>query len=87
MAGRDRPWMSTSRRILTSRLFLLQALWMTLLVSGVSMALGFAIGVVVGTLRTYGGRILDAVLGFYVDSMRAIPLLVILVWTTSRFRC
>jgi polar amino acid transport system permease protein len=67
--------------ILTSRLFLLQALWMTLLVSGVSMAFGFAIGVVVGTMRTYGGRIVDAVLGFYVDSMRAMPLLVILIWT------
>ena len=26
-------------------------------------------------------RIVDAVLGFYVDSMRAMPLLVVLVWT------
>ena len=67
--------------ILTSRLFLLRALWMTLVVSGLSMALGFGIGIVVGALRTYGGRVADAVLGFYVDSMRAMPLLVILIWT------
>ena len=65
--------------------FLLQALWTTIVLSGLSMALAFAIGVVVGALRTYGGRLLDLVLGFYVDSMRAIPLLVVLVWTFFAF--
>jgi len=65
--------------------FLLNALWTTLLLSVLSMLLGFAIGVVVGVLRTYGGRVLNAVLGFYVDSMRAIPLLVVLVWTFFAF--
>ena len=49
------------------------------------MLLGFAIGVAVGSLRTYGGRFLDLTLGFYVDTMRAIPLLVILVWTYFAF--
>lgn len=71
--------------ILTRWQFLSQALVMTLFVSALSMALGFAIGVVAGTLRTYGGRVLDAVLGFYVDSMRSIPLLVVLVWTYFAF--
>ena len=71
--------------LLTRWQFLSQALLMTLLVSALSMALGFAIGIVAGTLRTYGGRIVDAIVGFYVDSMRSIPLLVILVWTYFAF--
>jgi polar amino acid transport system permease protein len=71
--------------IFTSWQFLLQALWTTVVLSVLSMALGFAIGVTVGALRTYGGRILDLVLGFYVDSMRSIPLLVVLVWTFFAF--
>ena len=58
---------------------------MTVFVSLASMLLGFAIGVVVGAGRTYGGRALDLVLGFYVDTMRAIPLLVVLVWTFFAF--
>jgi polar amino acid transport system permease protein len=60
--------------------FLLKAVWITLLISLLSMALGFAIGVAVGALRTYGGRVLDQILGLYVDTMRAVPLLAILVW-------
>ncbi len=65
--------------------FLARALWMTLLISILSVAVGFVIGVAVGALRTYGGRCLDAILGFYVDSMRAIPILVVLVWTYFAF--
>jgi polar amino acid transport system permease protein len=49
------------------------------------MLLGFVIGVIVGSLRTYGGKSLDVTLGFYVDTMRAIPLLVILVWVYFAF--
>jgi polar amino acid transport system permease protein len=71
--------------ILTSRLFLLQALGVTVYISLLSLTFGFIIGVLVGALRTYGGRFLDALLGFYVDSMRAIPLLVVLVWTFFAF--
>ncbi|WP_119388445.1 amino acid ABC transporter permease [Taklimakanibacter lacteus] len=71
--------------ILQSWPFLLKALMMTILVSALSTLLGFAIGVIVGALRTYGGRFANIVLGFYVDSMRAIPLLVILVWTFFAF--
>ena len=71
--------------ILSSWPFLAKALGMTIFVSVMSMVVGFAIGVVVGALRTYGGRGINLVLGFYVDSMRAIPLLVILVWTFFAF--
>jgi polar amino acid transport system permease protein len=71
--------------IVASWPFLAKALGMTLFISVFSTLLGFAIGVVVGGLRTYGGRILNDILAFYVDSMRAIPLLVVLVWTFFAF--
>jgi His/Glu/Gln/Arg/opine family amino acid ABC transporter permease subunit len=71
--------------IIDSWPFLAKALRTTLIVSVLSTGLGFAIGAVVGILRTYGGRILDIVLGFYVDTMRAVPLLVVLVWTFFAF--
>jgi polar amino acid transport system permease protein len=71
--------------IIDSWPFLAKALRTTLIVSVLSTVLGFAIGAVVGILRTYGGRILDIVLGFYVDTMRAVPLLVVLVWTFFAF--
>ena len=60
--------------------FLLKAAGVTLMVSAASMVLGLILGILVAIGRTYGGRFLDIVLGFYVDSMRAIPVLVILVW-------
>ena len=65
--------------------FLGSALLVTMYISLLSLAFGFAIGVIVGVLRTYGGRVVDMLLGLYVDSMRAIPLLVILVWTFFAF--
>jgi polar amino acid transport system permease protein len=65
--------------------FLLKALGTTILISVASTLLGFAIGIVVGALRSYGGKTINAVLGFYVDTMRAIPLLVVLVWTFFAF--
>jgi polar amino acid transport system permease protein len=71
--------------LLTRWQFLSAALWITVYISLLSLLFGFFIGVVVGALRTYGGRFADAVLGFYVDSMRAIPLLVVLVWTYFAF--
>jgi His/Glu/Gln/Arg/opine family amino acid ABC transporter permease subunit len=71
--------------IIDSWPFLAKALRTTLLVSVLSTGLGFALGITVGVLRTYGGRILDILLGFYVDTMRAIPLLVVLVWAFFAF--
>jgi polar amino acid transport system permease protein len=71
--------------ILDSWPFLARALWTTVLISLLSMALGFVIGIFVGGLRTYGGRIADLAFGFYVDTMRAVPLLVVLVWMFFAF--
>ncbi|WP_342643313.1 amino acid ABC transporter permease [Rhodoligotrophos ferricapiens] len=65
--------------------FLARALGVTILLSLSSILLGVVIGLVVGAARTYGGRIVSAGLGFYVDSMRAIPVLAVLVWTYFAF--
>ena len=65
--------------------FLAKALGTTLLVSIASMLLGLVLGLFVGAGRVYGGRALDLILGFYVDTMRAIPVLVVLVWTFFAF--
>jgi ABC-type amino acid transport system permease subunit len=54
----DFSWLIDSWR------FLARALWMTLLISVLSVVLGFAIGVAVGALRTYGGRGLGAIHAF-----------------------
>ena len=75
----------TLKPIIDSWPFLLKALWVTVSLSVASMPLGLVIGILVGTLRTYGGRLVNAVLGFYVDTMRSIPLLVVLVWTFFAF--
>jgi His/Glu/Gln/Arg/opine family amino acid ABC transporter permease subunit len=66
--------------LITSWRFLANGLLVTIWVSGLSLALGSLIGLIVGISRTYGSRAIDVVLGFYVDSVRAIPVLVILVW-------
>ena len=65
--------------------FLANALAVTLLITGLSIGFGSTIGVLVAFGRTYGGRWLAGALGFYVDTMRAIPLLVILVWVYFAF--
>jgi polar amino acid transport system permease protein len=71
--------------LLASWPFLLKALWTTVAISGGSMVLGLLLGGVVAVARTYGGRPADLVLGFVVDSLRAIPVLVVLVWTYFAF--
>jgi polar amino acid transport system permease protein len=65
--------------------FISQAIGMTLLLSALSICLGLAIGIVCGTLRTYGGRCIGAALDLYVDLVRSIPVLAILVWTYFAF--
>ena len=59
--------------------FLAQALLVTISLTGFSILCGTAIAVPVAIGRTYGGRVLNAVLSFDVDTMRAVPLLVILI--------
>ena len=65
--------------------FMLQAVGMTVLLSALSIVVGVAIGIVCGILRTYGGAMLNAGIGLYVDLVRSIPVLAILVWTYFAF--
>ncbi|MBE7733336.1 amino acid ABC transporter permease [Devosia faecipullorum] len=60
--------------------FLLGGVWITLSISAAAIGVGFVVGLIVGIARTYGGRPVDFILSLYVDTMRSIPLLVILVW-------
>jgi polar amino acid transport system permease protein len=61
--------------------FLLSGVGVTLALAILSGATSLAAGFVIALLRLYGSRWLRPVLVFYVDSMRAIPVLVVLVWT------
>jgi His/Glu/Gln/Arg/opine family amino acid ABC transporter permease subunit len=65
--------------------FLAAALTTTLVLSGLAMGLGLVVGTGVGVLRAYGPRWLGRALAFYVDTFRAVPLLVILIWTFFAF--
>jgi His/Glu/Gln/Arg/opine family amino acid ABC transporter permease subunit len=65
--------------------FLGHAVGVTLSVSGMAITVGLAIGIVAAGLRTYGGRSLDIIVGFYVDLFRSIPVLAILIWTYFAF--
>jgi His/Glu/Gln/Arg/opine family amino acid ABC transporter permease subunit len=65
--------------------FLVAGLLTTLLLCVLSIGLGLVLGTAVGIGRSYGGRLADAVLGLYVDTMRAVPVLAVLVWTYFAF--
>jgi len=60
--------------------FLAAALGITVELALASVGVGLIVGLLVGLGRSYGGRVLGAVLALYVDSMRAVPVLAILVW-------
>jgi len=61
--------------------FLGSGVLVTLALAGLSGVTSVAAGFVVALLRMYGPGWLRAVVTFYIDSMRAIPVLVVLVWT------
>ena len=61
--------------------FLASGIGVTLLLSVVSGLTSIAAGFVVAMLRLYGPRLLRPIVVLYIDSMRAIPVLVVLVWT------
>jgi polar amino acid transport system permease protein len=61
--------------------FLASGIGITLLLSVVSGLTSLVAGLVVALLRLYGPRPLQLVVVFYIDSMRAIPVLVVLVWS------
>ena len=61
--------------------FLASGLAVTLLLSALSGATSLVAGLVVALTRLYGPRWLRPIVVLYIDSMRAIPVLVVLVWT------
>jgi len=60
--------------------FLASGLVLTILLSIAAIVCSFALGLAVGLGRMYGPPWLSAPLVFYIDSMRAIPVFVVLVW-------
>ena len=67
--------------ILANGRFLAYGAWITVLLSLLSGAASLVLGVGIALLRLYGPRALRPVVVLYIDSMRAIPVLVVLVWT------
>ena len=57
-----------------------QALLVTVELNLASVALALLLGTLMGVGRVYGGRWLDRGLGFIIDVVRSIPILVIMVW-------
>jgi polar amino acid transport system permease protein len=66
--------------LLDSWRFLASGLWLTILLSITAVIASFVLGLAVALGRLYGPAWLKAVLVFYIDSMRAIPVSVVLVW-------
>src|ERR1700730_14706354 len=50
--------------------------WLTIQLTVLSIALGFAVGTVCALVRVYGGSVLRRLVGFYVELIRNTPLLV-----------
>lgn len=65
--------------------FFASGLGMTVLLSIVSAVTSLLAGLVIALLRMYGPRWLRPLLVFYIDSMRAIPVLVVLIWIYFAF--
>ncbi len=61
--------------------FLLGGLGLTLALSVLTMLCSLVLGGAIGLARCYGPQWLRVPLVFYIDSMRSIPVLVVLVWT------
>ncbi len=61
--------------------FLASGVAVTLLLSVLSGVTSLAVGLIVALARLYGPRWLRPIVILYIDSMRAIPVLVVLVWT------
>src|SRR5438552_17879238 len=67
--------------VIDSARFLLGGLGLTLALSTLTMATSLALGTAIGLARCYGPAWLRVPLVFYIDSMRSVPVLVVLVWT------
>lgn len=60
--------------------FIASGLGLTILLSVAAVVCSFVLGLAVGLGRMYGPGWLRVLLVFYIDSMRAIPVFVVLVW-------
>jgi polar amino acid transport system permease protein len=65
--------------------YLAGGLGLTLALSLLSVVGSLALGTMVGLARCYGAPWLRPALVFYIDSMRSIPVLVVLVWMYFAF--
>lgn len=65
--------------------FLLSGVGVTVLLSLLAVLGGTILGTALGLGRCYGPRWLALILTFYIDTMRSIPVLVILVWVYFAF--
>ncbi|GGV15281.1 amino acid ABC transporter permease [Lactobacillus acetotolerans] len=61
--------------------FLLQGLWVTIYVSVISIILSFILGLICGLVRYMKIKYLSAAVGFVVDIIRNLPLLLIIFFT------
>src|ERR1700690_4668755 len=66
--------------LIDSLRFLASGLGLTIVLSVAAVICSFVLGLAVGLGRMYGPAWLRALLVFYIDSMRAIPVFVVLVW-------
>jgi len=66
--------------VLRSFPFLLRGVVLTIELSLLSMVLAVGIGIVCASMRVYGGTILGWIGALYVDVMRSVPLIAIIVW-------
>ena len=60
--------------------FLAAGLATTLALSCLCIIASLLVGLAAGLGRVYGGALVASAIGFYVDTMRAIPVLVVIVW-------
>jgi polar amino acid transport system permease protein len=67
--------------VLDSWQYLLHGVGLTLALSFLTMLCSLVIGGAIGLARCYGPQWLRWPLVFYIDSMRSVPVLVVLVWT------
>ena len=68
-------------QVIDSAQFLIGGVGLTLALSALTILTSLALGGAIGLARCYGPAWLRVPLVFYIDSMRAIPVLVVLVWT------